>query len=295
MNLESPAHTLGQIRLNIMTLLASIGFCSLTSYRPWRSATIHSNRKLISCCVQQSPKGCSQSRRVFLTSLVAVAFSPSLFPKSSKALESTQNLSPTTSPNTGPTGSDSNDSASSVSKNSVRTVQGYQTESGITFVEFDPGQGRTPKWGDLVFIQYKLYTVAPSKMELVEHDSTYRKYKKGYLVHHGNGEHILGLEEVLHTMREGAKRRCVIPSRMAYFQTGFAPIPPSQRARKRMFEAINGGDGTIVMDVEVIAIEEDPEDRGYYSDLVPTDEEVLEMMKTLKEDNPDPTLKSIKI
>lgn len=160
-----------------------------------------------------------------------------------------------------------------------RPLTGFQTLSGLKFFDFTRGEGPTPQWGDILNIHYVLYTISPSGDALVKQDSTYDRGKDGYVIHHGNGEHVLGLEEALHTMSVGGRRRAIVPLKLGYSKNGFAPIPPSFRRRKAFIDAINEGDGTVVFDIELRNIEKDPDDRGYYTDLTPTDEELLKIVE----------------
>lgn len=174
------------------------------------------------------------------------------------------------------------------------TILGHRSPSGIFYVEFDEGTGPKPEWGNLVNIDYILYTVS-NQTELVEHVSSFKEEKNGFLIHHGNGEQILGLEQMVHDMRSGAKRRCVIPSSLAYVRSGMLPIPYSDRKRKKFLDAINKGGGTIVLDLQVNWIKDDPDDRGYYSDLVLPDEEIIELLKKYRVDEVPPGAVSITI
>ena len=162
-----------------------------------------------------------------------------------------------------------------------------QTDTGIAFIDFAEGEGRRPDWGDMIVLNYILYTINPKTNELVQHDSS-DGYKDGYLVHHGNGEHILGLEQMLHTMSIGGRRRFILPQRLAYYQPGFAPIPRSNIGRKKLASDLSKSSGLVVMDVEVLSIWKDPNDRGYYDDLNLTDEELKELIKTLPREEPKP-------
>lgn len=163
-----------------------------------------------------------------------------------------------------------------------KQVMGVQTVSGLKYIDFNVGEGSTPKWGNFVNFDYVLYTITSDGKTLVKHDSTYDNGKDGYLVHHGNGEQIMGLEEALHTMRAGGRRRCIIPQQIAYFKSNLGPLPLSTRARRGLSKGLTNGDGTVVMDIEVNRIWEDPDDRGYYTDLVLTDEEIIEVWKQQK-------------
>ncbi|CAN8067034.1 unnamed protein product [Agarophyton chilense] len=158
-------------------------------------------------------------------------------------------------------------------------ITGFQTGSGLKFFDIVVGEGPTPQWGDIVNIHFVLYTISLSGETLVKQESTYDRGEQGYLIHHGNGEHVLGLEEALHTMRVGGKRRAIVPLKVGYSKTGFAPIPLSFRKRKAFLDAVNSGDGTVVFDIELRTISKDPDDRGYYTDITPTAEEIIKIFE----------------
>lgn len=172
------------------------------------------------------------------------------------------------------------------------TILGHRSPSGIYYVEFDEGSGPTPEWGNLLNIDFILYTIS-NQTELIEHASSFKEEKQGLLIHHGNGEQILGLEQMVHEMRPGAKRRCVIPASLAYVRSGMLPIPYSDRKRRKFLNAVNNDGGTVVLDLQVNWIKEDPDDRGYYTDLVLPDEEIVELMKNNRVDEVPPGAVSI--
>lgn len=151
---------------------------------------------------------------------------------------------------------------------------GFLTRSGVKFFDFERGEGRTPKWGDLVNIQYVAYTLTKEEDALVQQDSSYARGDDGYLVHHGNGQLILGLEEMIHSMRVGGKRRAIIPPSMAYTNSDLGPVPAWDFKRRRFARALKDTGGTVVFDVEVRSITEDLLTKEYYEDLTPTPEQV---------------------
>lgn len=163
-----------------------------------------------------------------------------------------------------------------------------RTDTGIAFIDFTEGDGRTPEWGDIITLHYTLYTINPKNNQLVKHDSSYVGDKKGYLLHHGNGEHILGLEQMLHTMSTGSYRRFILPPRLAYYQPGFAPIPRSNIGRKRLSRDLSNSSGLVVMDVEVLRIQKDLTDHGYYSALNLTEEEEGQLFDSIPKKKPPP-------
>lgn len=245
----------------------------------------------------QQPTSVSlQSRRAFLATAASIAVSsvlPLRHPARAEAASvktSDTPLSPMT--DAGGVGTIGDDTTSAA----VQQILGRRTPSGITFIEFEEGSGPTPKWGDYVNIDFTLYTLAPSMTDLVQHESSANIDKNGYLFHHGNGEHILGLEEMVHSMRPGSKRRCIIPGPMAYTHNGLAPIPLSHISRKKFSKALNAaGTGVIVMDLALNWSKDDIDDRGYYSDLVPSDDELMELMQKNKETDLKPGVKVVEI
>lgn len=161
---------------------------------------------------------------------------------------------------------------------------GFLTKSGVKYFDFAAGEGPTPRWGELLNIDYVVYTISPSGDGLVRQDSSLDYNSEGYLIHHGNGEIVLGLEEALHTMAVGGRRRVIIPEKMAYWKAGFAPVPLPDSKRRKFLKALNESDGTVVFDVELRRIWKDVNDTGYYDDLVLTDEELLQLFDNVREE-----------
>ena len=136
------------------------------------------------------------------------------------------------------------------------------------------GKGDTPEWGDLVRISYTGYTRASPSAPLAFFDSC--PEPTGFLVKHGNGRTIKGLDLGLHSMREGGRRRIVVPPELAYTVGGLGPLPTSpfrRRALNRQLETL-GPDGVLVWDVSLLQIFEDEADQGYYRDTALTEQEL---------------------
>ena len=136
------------------------------------------------------------------------------------------------------------------------------------------GKGDTPEWGDLVRISYTAYTRASPSAPLAFFDAC--PEPSGFLVKHGNGRTIKGLDLGLHTMREGGRRRIVVPPELAYTVGGLGPLPTSpfrRRALNRQLETL-GPDGALVWDVRLLQIFEDEADQGYYSDTALTEQDL---------------------
>ncbi|KAL3796859.1 hypothetical protein HJC23_008812 [Cyclotella cryptica] len=157
-------------------------------------------------------------------------------------------------------------SASNVNGNSV-TV--FKTKSGLQYIDIVEGTGISPRYGNFVSISYKAYIKfpdiqgKPSKLDEFDSDGA-------YLIKHGNGRTVPGLDEGLHTMKVGGKRRIIIPPKLGYVTSGLGPIPPGPYGRwklnrllDRMIE-VKGGN--VIFDVEMRSVIEDEADQGYYED-----------------------------
>eukprot|EP00624_Nannochloropsis_granulata_P003032 evm.model.NODE_25317_length_13434_cov_20.072577.3 len=164
----------------------------------------------------------------------------------------------------------------------------FKTKSGLRYYDVRKGDGVSPKWGQVAIIQYEGYIRASPFSKLVLFDDTYAR-KTPYLVKHGNGRVIRGLDEGLHTMRLGGLRRIVVPLELGYTKTGLGPLPPNAFRRKilvRELEKAETNDpmGEIVYDVELVSLYDDEADLGYYDDLT-FDSQYLQdgMAKSLQE------------
>ncbi|KAL7443812.1 hypothetical protein ACHAXM_009173 [Skeletonema potamos] len=145
----------------------------------------------------------------------------------------------------------------------------FKTKSGLQFIDLAEGSGPTPRYGNFVTISYKAYIKlpdikgTPSKLEEFDSDT-------GYLVKHGNGRNVPGLDEGLHTMKVGGKRRIIIPPKLGYVTSGIGPIPVGPVGRWKLNHLIDKmvevKGGNLIFDVEMRSIIEDEADQGYYDD-----------------------------
>jgi FKBP-type peptidyl-prolyl cis-trans isomerase len=161
----------------------------------------------------------------------------------------------------------------------------YQTPSGLKYIDLQEGRSGdnddttsgTPRYGQLLSISYQAYVTLPGK-EPQRYDAV-----AAYVLKHGNGRLIAGLEEGLHTMRVGAKRRLLIPPKLGYVNPGLGPIPELPWRRDRLNslldEMIEKRGGTIVMEVTLLGAIDDEADQGYYED----DSLTPEQFETLKQ------------
>jgi hypothetical protein len=160
---------------------------------------------------------------------------------------------------------------------------GYMTPSGLRYFDFAVGNGPSPKWGDLIEVDYASYTISPAGDALVMADNTF-KSDRSLLLHHGNGETVLGMEEALHTMRLGGRRRVIVPPELAYASPGLYPMPLTDRLRSKFLRALNETGGTVVFDLELLNIMDYPDEHGYYSDPTPSPEEIDELVRKAREE-----------
>lgn len=161
----------------------------------------------------------------------------------------------------------------------VRPATGFVSPSGVRYVDFIEGTGPKPKWGDMLGIEFALYTISPKGDALVMAESTFPDPNWVFFIHHGNGEMILGLEEALHSMRVGGKRRVIIPHNMGYTQPGLGPIPLFAWKRNKFFDNLRATDGNVVIDVQLLSVEKMDDPYGYYSDLVPSPAELTKILQ----------------
>ena len=141
---------------------------------------------------------------------------------------------------------------------------GVRTRSGVQFIDFRVGDGPTPRFGQLVRIHYVGYIPGERSGELESFDSSYERTTP-YFTKHGNGYTCQGLEEAVHTMRVGGRRRVILPPALGY--TGDkGPVPPSSGGRKRLYQAV-AAQQPLIFDIELVSAIDDLVDRGDYDDL----------------------------
>jgi len=154
----------------------------------------------------------------------------------------------------------------------------YTTKSGLRYINLREGTGRTPQYGNLCQVAYKAYIKLPGKdAELQEYD-----HDKAYLIKHGNGRIIPGLDEGLHTLAVGGKRRIIIPPKLGYIGPGvLGPVPDTPWGRAKLNTLLDSmiemKGGSVVVDVELRSVIPDEADQGYYEDstINPEDFETL--------------------
>jgi hypothetical protein len=95
------------------------------------------------------------------------------------------------------------------------------TPRGLRYIDLEIGSGRMPQTGDTVVIHY----VGTLEDGTVFDDT--RSFGQPFQFRFGIGGVIAGFDEGVATMREGGKRRLVVPPELAYGDEGFGGrIPP---------------------------------------------------------------------
>lgn len=163
----------------------------------------------------------------------------------------------------------------------------YSSKSGLKYIILKEGTGPSPRYGQFVKIAYTASIKLPdikgvrSKLEKYDEDPQ-------YLIKHGNGRILPGLDEGLHTMKIGEKRRIIIPPKLGYVGPGvLGPLPDSPWGRyklNRLLEdMIAARGGNIIMDVELKNIITDEADQGYYDDESLSPEDFNKLRSNLQE------------
>jgi len=152
---------------------------------------------------------------------------------------------------------------------------GVVLKNGLRYFDFEEGSGPTPRWGQVVSFAFTQSVRQKPGAKLQKIFST-----DGYLIKHGNGRTIKGLDEGLHTMKVGGRRRIEVPEDLAYVQGGLGPLPewaPTYRKFEKALKDMEPG-GAIVFDVTMNKIKTDGADRGYYEDNSFTEDELKQII-----------------
>lgn len=162
----------------------------------------------------------------------------------------------------------------------------YKTASGLKYIELEPGQADTPspKYGQLCVVSYTAYLKLPNQEKKEQFDSS-----SGYVLKHGNGRMVPGLDEGLHTMKKGGVRRLIIPPKLGFVESGLGPLPEMPWNRRKLNnlldEMIAQKGGNLVYDIRLINFFDDEADQGYYQDDELTSEELDEIQRKLNRGN----------
>ena len=76
---------------------------------------------------------------------------------------------------------------------------------------------------------------------------------------------IRGIDEALHTMKVGGKRRVIIPKNIGYERFGMGPVPtePSDRRKLgKLLDLLEVDKGELIFDLELVLVADDENDQG---------------------------------
>lgn len=172
----------------------------------------------------------------------------------------------------------------------VEGFQVFKTESGLKYIELQEGavggSSKTPQYGQLCVISYTGYLQLPK-------DNTKTKFasQSGFVLKHGNGKMIPGLDEGLHTMKRGGRRRLIIPPKLGFVVGDLGPIPelPWERwqLNNQLTKMVEQKGGNLIYDVTLERFFDDEADQGYYQDDEISPEEFAELNRRLNRKNPN--------
>lgn len=179
--------------------------------------------------------------------------------------------------------------APALAQESGETIEGFQvvkTQSGLKYIELEEGtSSRTPQYGQLCVISYTGYLQLPKDNKMQKFGS-----QSAFVLKHGNGKLIAGLDEGLHTMKRGGRRRIIIPPKLGFVQSGLGPLPelPWERSalNNLLTKMVEQRGGNLIYDVQLERFFDDEADQGYYGDDEISPEEFAELNRRLNRNNP---------
>jgi FKBP-type peptidyl-prolyl cis-trans isomerase FkpA len=157
--------------------------------------------------------------------------------------------------------------SSSQAKELTETSKAFETKSGLKIFDFVIGGSQKPEWGDYLVINYVLYWFVSGKLEKL--DSTYDR-KQPFFFIHGGGQQIKGIEEGVHDMGIGGKRRLVLNEELGFISSGLGPVSPYVSKKKIFNEEQNKekNNKTLVFDIELLKIIKNENISPWFNNLV---------------------------
>ncbi|CAM9283574.1 unnamed protein product, partial [Hapterophycus canaliculatus] len=159
---------------------------------------------------------------------------------------------------------------------------GKITKNGIKYFDYRVGEGASPRWGQDCIVRFTMYGRSAPDEKLLKIQSSDNN-KETYLFKHGNGFQIKGMEEGMHSMRVGGKRRIIMPQELGYTVQGLGPYPADPRKRDVLVQVLTSFEksttGELVMDIELVDAFDDEADQGYYEDAAVTPEQLQEIVQ----------------
>jgi hypothetical protein len=229
----------------------------------------------------------NQRRELLTSSLMAVVLAASTgLPSASRAAEE----DPIPTPVAGGEGVVTYKTAAPTPVTGAEGVIMYKTASGLKYIELEPGNPSSPpmRYGQVCVISYTAFLKLPNSKEPKKFDTS-----SNFIMKHGNGKMLIGLDEGLHTMKVGGLRRIIIPPKLGFVVSGLGPVPeyPWNRwiLNGLLEDMITQRGGNLVYDVRLERVIDDEADQGYYEDGELSAEELAELTNRLvKRDVPLP-------
>lgn len=155
----------------------------------------------------------------------------------------------------------------------------FTLPSGLKYIDIKEGTGPSPRYGQLCGIKYTAYLKLP--------DAEKEKYDSNtFLLKHGNGRMIAGLDEGLHTMKMGGSRRIIIPPKLGFVEGDLGPMPEYPWDRRKLnsllTKMVEVRSGNLIYDVELLSVIDDEADQGYYEDLSLTPEQFSQLRDNIQ-------------
>jgi FKBP-type peptidyl-prolyl cis-trans isomerase len=185
---------------------------------------------------------------------------------------------------------DDTDTAAAPKQLKQEGISVYQLPSGLKYLELQPGTGPSPAYGQLCSVQYKAYVKLPVSSKDPNPSPVQFDASTAYLIKHGNGRMIPGLDEGLHSMKVGGRRRILVPPKLGY-AFGLGPVPEMPWDRWRLNNMLDRmvemKGGTLVFEVTLLSVMDDEADQGYYEDRALTGDEFELLKKNLRQQTGD--------
>lgn len=166
-----------------------------------------------------------------------------------------------------------------IDENKEAGVMLFTLPSGLKYIEILEGTGPSPRYGQLCGIKYTAYLKLPN-LEKEKYDSN------TFLLKHGNGRMIAGLDEGLHTMKMGGTRRIIIPPKLGFVEGDLGPIPTYPWDRYKLSglldKMVEVRAGNLIYDVELVSVIDDEADQGYYEDSSLTPEQFSQLRDSIQ-------------
>jgi FKBP-type peptidyl-prolyl cis-trans isomerase len=161
-----------------------------------------------------------------------------------------------------------------------------KTSTGLKYIDLVPGTGISPSYGNLVSIAYTAYVKLPANNRQFSTQPQRFDHSDAYLIKHGNGRMIAGLDEGIHTMKVGGTRRILIPPKLGFVDIGLGPLPDlpwNRYALNRLLDQmVELSGGTVIYEVTLRSVIPDEADLGYYSDASLSPEDFATLRENLR-------------